>query len=105
MITEYITVAVYLIILLVIGGVMGKFNNNLSDYVRGGAQGVWWLVGMSMLMSGISAFTFTGNASAVFDAGVTPLVIYFANVLGYAAGGLFLAPSVAATRAQPRRIS
>ena len=78
---------------------MGRFNRNLSDYIRGGAQGVWWLVGMSMLMSGISAFTFTGNASAVFDAGVTPLVIYFANVLGYAMAALVLAKWFRRTRA------
>ena len=56
MTAEYIPLAVYLVVLIVIGAVMSRFNRNLSDYVRGGAQGVWWLVGMSMLMSGISAF-------------------------------------------------
>jgi len=99
MTTEYITVAVYLTILLVIGAVMGRFNRNLSDYVRGGAQGVWWLVGVSILMSGISAFTFTGNASAAFDAGPSMLVIYLANVLGLSAAGLVLAHRFRRTRA------
>ena len=99
MTTEYLTLIVYLVILLAIGAVMGRFNRNLSDYVRGGAQGVWWLVGMSMLMSGISAFTFTGNASAAFDAGPSMLVIYLANICGYIAGGLVLGRWFRQTRA------
>lgn len=36
-----------------------------------------------MFVGGISAFTFTGNASAAFSAGPTFLVIYLANFLGF----------------------
>lgn len=42
------------------------------------------MVGTSMFMAGISAFTFTGNASAAFLAGPSLLVIYFANCIGLA---------------------
>ncbi|MDT8405593.1 hypothetical protein, partial [Sulfuriflexus sp.] len=71
----------------------------MSDFVRGGAQGTWWLVGTSMLMSGISAFTFTGNGSAAFDAGPTFLVIYVANCSAYLIGWLFLGAWFRQTRA------
>ena len=54
---------------------------------------------MSMFISGISAFTFTGNASAAYDAGPTLLVIYFANVVGFAISGLFLGRWFRQTRA------
>ncbi|NKB71055.1 MAG: hypothetical protein GKR89_28630 [Candidatus Latescibacteria bacterium] len=96
---EYITLIVYLIMLLGLGAYFSRFNNNLSDFIRGGAQGTWWIVGMSIFVSGISAFTFTGNASAAYDAGPTLLVIYLANVLSFAISGLFLAKWFRQTRA------
>lgn len=57
------------------------------------------MVGTSMLMSGISAFTFTGNGSAAYSAGPTFLIIYLANIVAFAIGGLFLAGWLRQTRA------
>lgn len=99
MILEYITLGVYFVLLLVLGGIFSRLNTNLSDFVRGGGKGTWWLLGSSMLMSGISAFTFTGNSSAAFEAGPTFLVIYAANVLGFFCGWLFLGRWYRQTRA------
>ncbi|MBC2600341.1 sodium:solute symporter family transporter [Puniceicoccus vermicola] len=82
MIVEYITLGAYLLILITVGALFSKLNRDVSDFARGGAQGTWWMVGTSMFMGGISAFTFTGNASAAFEAGPTFLVIYFANCIG-----------------------
>ncbi|WP_309398365.1 sodium:solute symporter family transporter [Cerasicoccus maritimus] len=96
---EYITLVVYLGVLLLLGGLFARFNKNLSDFVRGGAQGTWWMVGTSMLMSGISAFTFTGNAAAAYEGGPSLLIIYVANCLGFAIGGLFLGKWFRQTRA------
>lgn len=96
---EYITLGVYFALLLLLGGLFAKMNTNLSDFVRGGGKGTWWILGSSILMSGISAFTFTGNGSAAFEAGPTFLVIYLANVLGYFCGWLFLAAWYRQTRA------
>jgi len=99
MTAEYVTLGLYFIILIAIGLLLSRQNKNLSDYVRGGAQGVWWLVGTSILMSGISAFTFTGNASAAFDAGPTMLVIYLANIVAYFLAWKWLAARFRRTRA------
>ncbi len=96
---EYVTLGVYLVLLLVLGASFSKDNKNVSDFVRGGAQGTWWLVGSSILIAGISAFTFTGNASAAFDAGPTFLVIYLGNITGYLVGALFLGRWMRQTRA------
>ncbi|MCC5836029.1 MAG: hypothetical protein JJU20_14980 [Opitutales bacterium] len=96
---EYSTLAIYFAFLIVLGGVFARLNKNLSDFARGGSQLTWWMVGTSMTMAGISAFTFTGNASAAFEAGPSLLIIYLANVLGYAAGAMFLGPWYRQTRA------
>lgn len=99
MILEYITLGVYFVLLLLLGGIFAKLNTNLSDFVRGGGKGTWWILGSSMLMSGISAFTFTANGSAAFEAGWSFLVIYAANVAGYFCGWLFLGRWYRQTRA------
>ncbi|MBD5780049.1 hypothetical protein IEN85_11160 [Pelagicoccus sp. NFK12] len=99
MITEYITLAAYLVLLPLLGVLFSKFNNNLSDFVRGGGQVAWWLSGSSIMMAGISAFTFTGNASAAFEAGPTVLVIYAANVAAMLICGFALAAWYRQTRA------
>jgi len=96
---EYVTLGVYFLGLLGLGYGFSKLTKNMSDFVRGGAKGTWWLGGASMLMAGISAFTFTGNGSAAFEAGPTFLIIYVANCAGYFMGWLFLAAWLRQTRA------
>lgn len=89
---EYSVIVAYLVLMLVVGVVFKNFNKNSGDYFRGGSQGTWWIVGMSSFMAGISAFTFTGNGGAAFEAGWTVLVIYLANCTGLLLHVLFLAP-------------
>lgn len=59
MIIEYTTLTIYLIVLMTVGAVFARLNTNASDFARGGAKATWWMVGTSMFMAGISAFTFT----------------------------------------------
>mgnify|MGYP000703917699 CR=1 FL=1 len=87
---EYLTLGLYFVFLIGIGLLFAKLNTNISDFIRGGAQATWWLAGSSMLMAGVSAFTFTGNASAAYDGGATVLIIYAANCLGFLLSALFL---------------
>jgi hypothetical protein len=89
---EYSLICAYL--LLVVGVVFKNFNKNSGDYFRGGSQGTWWLVGMGSFMAGISAFIFTANRGAAFEAGWTVLFIYLGNC-----GGRRLCP---APGTQPR---
>lgn len=95
---EYLTIAIYLLFLLGMGFAFRSMNRNIDDYVRGGAQGTWWLVGSSIVMSGISAFTFTGNAGAAFQGGFSQLIIYLAQVAAFLLSALFLAPWFRQTR-------
>lgn len=96
---DHVTLAAYLIMLLVVGALFARFNRNLGDFVRGGARAAWWMVGTSMTMAGISAFTFTGNGSAAYEVGPSVFVIYAANVLGLLLATLYLARRYRQTRA------
>lgn len=96
---EYITLGSYFLVLLLLGFAFKRMTTNMSDFVRGGARGTWWLAGTSMMMSGISAFTFTGNGSAAFEAGPTFLIIYVANCISYLIGWWFLGAWYRQTRA------
>lgn len=88
---EYVVIGVYFAVLISIGLVFRTFNANVGDYFKGGARGTWWLVGVSSFVAGISAYTFTGAAGAVYEAGWSILVIYIGNALGYLVNYLYFA--------------
>ena len=88
---EYVVVGCYLAVLVGVGMVFRRFNENVSDYFRNGCKGTWWLVGSSAFMTAFSAWTFSGAAGAAYEAGWSVLVIYLANSVGFAINGLFLA--------------
>lgn len=79
---DYIVMAVYLGVLLVMGYTIRKMTSDVSDYFRGGCKGTWWLVGMSIFISSISARTFTANAGVAYTDGWTVTSIYLANIVG-----------------------
>lgn len=95
----YVILGVYLALMLLMGALFSGDNKDASDFIRSGARAEWWLAGTSMLVAGISAFTFTGNASAAYMAGPSLLVIYFSNILGFLFGALFLGAWLRQTRA------
>jgi SSS family solute:Na+ symporter len=88
---DLIIIAVYFCILVAVGIVFGRIVKTGGDYFRAGARGTWWLIGSSMFMSGISAYTFVGNAAGIYRAGWSVLSIYVANVVGFVFAALFLA--------------
>ena len=88
---EYVVIGCYLAVLVGVGAVFRRFNENVSDYFRNGCKGTWWLVGSSAFMTAFSAWTFSGAAGAAYEAGWSVLVIYLANSVGFAINGLFLA--------------
>ncbi|MFA5687590.1 MAG: hypothetical protein WC959_00320 [Kiritimatiellales bacterium] len=88
---DLIIVGVYMCVLVLIGLAFGRLIKNGSDYFRAGAQGSWWMVGASMFMAGISAYTFVGNAAGIYMSGWSPLAIYFANIAGFLVAAAFLA--------------
>ncbi|MBI9020266.1 MAG: hypothetical protein JEZ10_03295 [Verrucomicrobia bacterium] len=88
---DLIIVGVYMCVLVLIGVAFGRLVKSGSDYFRAGARGSWWMVGSSMFMSGISAYTFVGNAAGIYKSGWSPFAIYIANICGFILAAVFLA--------------
>lgn len=88
---DLVIVGVYMCVLVLIGLAFGRLVQSGSDYFKAGARGSWWMVGSSMFMSGISAYTFVGNAAGIYNSGWSPMAIYLANVLSFILGMVCLA--------------
>jgi len=96
---EYTVIALYLIFLFGIGWAFRKFNRNTSDYFRSGCQGAWWMVGISVFISGVSSRTFTANSGVAFDAGWSIWLVYLGGLCGGIIEMVYLAPRFRQMRA------
>lgn len=52
---------------------------------------LWWMVGATAFMTQFSAWTFTGAAGQAFRNGLSPVVLFLVNALGYFFNYLFFA--------------
>ena len=83
---DYIVVALYLIFMLSIGPVYGRFSSTASDYFRGGGGMLWWMVGASSWVMAFTAWTFTGAAGEVYRAGTFYFTLIIGSLFAAAAG-------------------
>ena len=67
-----------------------NFSKDTSDYFKGGGKMLWWMVGATAFMTQFSAWTFTGAAGQAFRNGLSPVVLFLGNALGYFFNYLFL---------------
>lgn len=84
-------VLVYLAFLLALGWMFRDASSSTSDYFRGGGKMLWWMVGSTAFMTALSAMTFTGVMGKALTSGLSIVVIFFANALGYFCNYLFFA--------------
>ncbi len=84
-------VLVYFAFLMGIGWMFRDASSSTSDYFRGGGKMLWWMVGSTAFMTALSAMTFTGVMGKALTAGLSIVVIFFANALGYFCNYLFFA--------------
>ena len=90
---------VYLILMAAVGYMCRKSSSNISDYVRMGNKGTWWLIGLSIFMQAVSASTFTANAGVAYLAGWSVFLTGAGVILGLLIHGFFLAGWMRKTRA------
>ncbi len=84
-------VLVYLAFLMGIGWMFRNYSSSTSDYFRGGGKMLWWMVGSTAFMTALSAMTFTGVMGKALTSGLSIVVIFYANALGYFCNYLFFA--------------
>lgn len=90
---------VYLLLMVSIGIICRKASANISDYVRMGNKGTWWLIGLSIFMQAVSAITFTANCGVAYLAGWSALWTSVGGIIGLLVHGFFLAGWMRKTRA------
>ncbi|MFV1957855.1 MAG: sodium:solute symporter [Planctomycetota bacterium] len=64
--TEFYTVLVYLLLMVVIGVFFLSRNRGGTDYFAGGRAVPWWVSGISLYMGNFSAWLFTGGAGMIY---------------------------------------
>jgi len=64
---NYIVLAVYLLILLIIGFVYSRNQNSTEDFFKGGNRIPWWAAGLSIFGTQLSAITFMAIPAKTFS--------------------------------------
>ena len=84
---DYVVVAIYMAVVLGVGVYLGKFNQRTDDYFKGGGHVPWGMSGLSLFISGFSAFMFVGAAGFTYRNGAAALLLFplagVCYVLGY----------------------
>lgn len=89
----------YLVLMVIVGYLCRRMSSNISDYIRMGCKGTWWLVGLSVFMQSFSAATFTGFCGQAFLAGWSVMLVFWGNALMFFLQAAFFAPWLRQTRA------
>lgn len=89
---DYVVIAFFFLFMLSLGPIFKHFSKNDSDFFRGGAQMLWWMVGGSAFMTQFSAWTFTGAAGKAYQDGALVALIFLANGAGFFINYLWFAP-------------
>ncbi len=63
---DYGIIAFYALFVLSIGVICRRLSKNSSDYFRGGGNMLWWVGGVSAMVTAISTWTFTGGAAKCY---------------------------------------
>lgn len=89
---DYLVIALYFVLILVIGVVFSRMaSKSTSDYFRGGGRMLWWMVGSTAFMAQFSAVTFTGAAGKAFADGFAISAVYIGNTFAFFCGWAFFA--------------
>lgn len=89
---DIIIVLVYFLFLIGLGMMFKDTSgSSTSEYFRGGGKMLWWMVGSTAFMTALSAMTFTGVMGKALTVGISVVVIFYANALGYFCNYLFFA--------------
>src|SRR6202161_3122266 len=83
---DYAVIALYALLMVLVGIYVVRFNRGAAEYFRGGSRVPWFVAGRSCFMSGFSAWTFTGAAGGAYRAGIAATGLYIGHALSFLLG-------------------
>ena len=95
---DYVVILCYVVLMIVTGLFVMRFNSGAKEYFRGGSRIPWLVAGLSAFMSGFSAWTFTGAAGVAYRSGIAVIGLYIGNALAFLLGYFFFAARWRRTR-------
>jgi solute:Na+ symporter, SSS family len=90
-IVDYIAIIFYLLMIVGLGVYFSKFMKGSKDFFVGGNMIPWWAAGVSLYMTGFSAWMFTGAASFIYNTGWFGILYLVSQPLSFFFGFLFTA--------------
>ncbi len=95
---DYLVIGVYLLMVLLTGFYVSRFNKKADDYFKGGGHIPWGLSAVSLFISGFSAFMFVGAAGVTYQNGGGALILFSFALPAYLLGYFIYGPLWRRTR-------
>ena len=73
---DYVVIVGYLVLILGFGSFFGRYTRNTRDFFFSGAKFSWWLIGMSMVATGVGSHSFMKYAQAGYEHGMSSGMSY-----------------------------
>ena len=89
--SDYIVILGYFTLVLLIGLYFRRQQKTATDFFAGGHQISWWLAGISLYMSGFSAFTFIVYSEMAYRYGLVAILLSWTSVPACLLGGTLFA--------------
>lgn len=95
---DYVVLGIYILIVVGVGIYVSRYNQATDDYFKGGGHVPWGLSGVSLFISGFSAFMFVGASGVAYRDGFGALALFSLAGPAYLLGYLIYGPLWRRTR-------
>jgi SSS family solute:Na+ symporter len=73
---DYVVILAYLVLILGFGSFFGRYTRTTRDFFFSGAKFSWWLIGMSMVATGVGSHSFMKYAQKGYEHGMSSGMSY-----------------------------
>ncbi|MCK4873198.1 MAG: sodium:solute symporter family protein [Phycisphaerales bacterium] len=73
---DYVVIIVYMLVILGFGSFFGRFAKSTRDFFFSGSKFSWWLIGMSMVATGVGSHSFVKYAQKGYEHGMSSGMSY-----------------------------
>ena len=80
---DWLIVAIYAAVMIWIGVVASRRQNNTDEYFRGSKQLPWWAIGFSIIATSFSGAALLGGAGEGYTNGLLYLQLQVGDLIGY----------------------